>query len=142
MSIIVSPTFGLSGIPSIFEATTTTALTAATTVNFDVMSQSVLYYTVNATGNWTLNVRGNSTNTLNSIMSTGTTVTIAFMATQGSTAYYASALTIDGVSVTPKWQGGITPTSGNPTGIDVYTYAIIKTASATYTVLATQTKFA
>lgn len=142
MAIVVSPMYGLSGIPSIFEATTSSALTATGTINFDVMAQSVLYYTVNATGNWTLNVRGNSTNTLNSIMNTGTTITIAFMSAQGSTAYYGNALTIDGVSVTPKWQGGITPTSGNPSGVDVYTYAIIKTGSASFTVLATQTKFA
>ena len=53
-----------------------------------------------------------------------------------------SAVTIDGTSVTPKWQGGTAPTKGNVSGIDSYTYVIVKTASATYTVLATQTQFA
>jgi hypothetical protein len=75
-------------------------------------------------------------------MATGQTVTIAFLVTQGSTAYYASAMTIDGTSVTPKWQGGTAPSVGNASAIDVYTYTITKTASATYTVLASQTKFA
>jgi len=63
------------------------------------------------------------------------------LSTQGATAYYNSAVTIDGTSVTPKWQGGTAPTTGNVSGIDIYTYAIIKTASATYTVLASQTQF-
>jgi len=75
-------------------------------------------------------------------MSTGQTVTIAFLVTQGSTAYYENVFQIDGTTVTPKWQGGTAPSSGNASAIDVYTYTITKTASATYTVLASQTKFA
>ena len=74
-------------------------------------------------------------------MATGQTVTVAFMVTQGATAYYASALTIDGVSVTPKYQGGSAWTAGNASSIDVYVYTITKTASATYTVFASQTQF-
>jgi hypothetical protein len=122
--------------------TTTVSATAATgTINYDVLTQAVLYYTTNASGNWTLNVRGSSGTSLNTLMSTGQTVTIAFMATQGGTAYYPTAFQIDGSSVTPKWQGGTAPSSGNTSGIDVYTYAIVKTASATYTVFASQTQF-
>ena len=45
-------------------------------------------------------------------------------------------------SVTPKWQGGTAPTSGNASSIDSYTYVLIKTGSAAFTVLAAQTKFA
>jgi hypothetical protein len=67
---------------------------------------------------------------------------VAFLATQGSTAYYSTALNIDGSAVTPKWQGGTAPAAGNVSGIDAYVYNIIKTASATFTVLASQTKFA
>ena len=75
-------------------------------------------------------------------MAIGETRTITFLATQGSTAYYQSGLTIDGSSVTPKWQNGVTVTSGNTNGIDVYTLAIVKTASSTFTVLESSTKFA
>jgi hypothetical protein len=74
-------------------------------------------------------------------MATGQAITIAFLVTQGATAYYNNALQIDGASVTPKYQGGTAWTAGNASGIDVYTYTIIKTASATYTVLASQTQF-
>jgi hypothetical protein len=74
-------------------------------------------------------------------MGIGQTLTLAFLVTQGATAYYNSAITIDGVSVTPKWQGGTAPSSGNASSVDVYTYTIVKTASATYTVFASQTQF-
>jgi hypothetical protein len=75
-------------------------------------------------------------------MATGESLSTTFLVTNGSTAYYNSAVTIDGNSVTPKWQGGTAPTSGNASSIDSYTYVIIKTGSATFTVLASVTKFA
>lgn len=125
----------------IAEVTTVSATAATGTINYDVTTQSVLYYTTAATANWTLNIRGNSTTTLNSLMATNQTLTIAFLVTTGATAYYSNALTIDGTSVTPKYQGGTAWSSGNASSIDVYTYTIVKTASATYTVLASQTQF-
>jgi hypothetical protein len=124
------------------EKTTVSATAATGTVQFDILTQGVLYYTTNASGNWTLNVRGDGSNTLNSVMATGETRTITFLATQGGTAYYQSALTIDGSSVTPKWQNGTTPSSGNTSSIDIYVLTIIKTGSAAFTVLESQTKFA
>jgi len=113
----------------------------SSTTNFYVQSGSVQYYTTNAANNWTLNIAFSSGTSLNSAMSTGQSMTIAMLSTQGSTAYYNSAVTIDGTSVTPYWQGGSAPTKGNASGIDVYTYTVIKTGSATYTVLASQTQF-
>lgn len=123
--------------------TSTISATAATgTINYDVTTQSVLYYTTNASANWTVNFRGSSGTSLNTALATNQSITVAFLVTQGATAYYASAHQIDGSSVTPKWQGGTAPTAGNPSSIDVYVYTIIKTASATFTVLASQTKYA
>ena len=123
------------------ERTTITATAAGSTVNFDVKTQGVLYYTSNSTGNWTLNVRGDGSTTLNSLMTTGDALTIVFMATN-STAYYSTALTIDGNAITPKFQNGTAFSAGSASAIDIYTYTIFKTASATFTVLAGQTKFA
>lgn len=128
--------------PNILEISTVSATAATGTINFDVTTQSVLYYTTNSSGNFTLNFRGSSGTSLNTIMSTGDTVTVTFLCTNGSTAYYNSAVTVDGVSVTPKWLGGTAPTSGNASAVDAYTYAIVKTGSAAFTVLASQTKFA
>ncbi len=123
--------------------TVTIAATAATgTVNFDVSTQSILYYTSNASANWTLNIRGDGSTTLNSIMATGQSVTVTHLVTQGSTAYYNSALTVDGSSVTPKWSGGSAPSAGNTNSVDVYTYTLIKTGSGSFTVFASQTRYA
>ena len=124
------------------ERTTVSATAATGTVNFDVSTQGVLYYTSNASANWTLNVRGSSGATLNSILATGDAVTIAFLVTQGSTAYYASGFQIDGSAVTPKYQGGTAFAAGNASSIDAYVYTIVKTGSAAFTVFASQTKFA
>ena len=135
----VSGTFTLQ---QALEKVTISATAATGTINFDALTQAELYYTTNASGNWTLNVRGSSGTSLDSTMSTGQSLTIAFITTQGSTAYYQSAFTIDGSSVTPKWQGGVAPTSGNTSALDVYTYTIIKTGSAAFTVLAAQSVFA
>lgn len=123
--------------------TVTIAATAATgTVNYDVSTQSILYYTSNASANWTLNIRGSSSVTLNSIMSTGQSVTVTHLVTQGGTAYYNSAVTVDGSSVTPKWSGGTAPSAGNANSVDVYTYTLIKTGSGSFTVFASQTRYA
>lgn len=118
------------------ERTTVSATAAATTVNFDAITQGVLYYTSNASANWTLNVRGDSSTTLNSILAVGDAITVSFLVTNGSTAYYQTAFNIDGTTsgVTMEYSGGTVPASGNASSIDVYTYTIIKTASATYTV--------
>jgi hypothetical protein len=132
-SILVSP-----------EERTTVSATAATgTINFDAITQSVLYYTTNATANWTLNVRGSSGATLSSMLAVGDAITVVFLNTNGATAYYPTVYQIDGVAVTPKWQGGTAPSAGNASSIDSYSLTIIKTAATpTYTVLGSQTKFA
>jgi hypothetical protein len=128
-------------ITSAAEVTTVSATAATGVINYDVTTQSVLYYTTSASANWTVNVRASSGTPLNTALATGQSITLAFMVTQGATAFYNNAFTIDGVSVTPKWQGGTAPTAGNAAGIDVYTYTITKTASATYIVLASLTQF-
>jgi hypothetical protein len=122
--------------------TTTISATAATgTINYDVTTQSVLYYTTNASANWTVNFRGSSGTSLNTLLSTGQSVTVVFLVTQGSTAYYNSAVQVDGASVTPKYQGGSAWTQGNASGIDAYTYVILKTGNAAFTIFASQTQF-
>ena len=119
--------------------------TAATgTINVDLASSAIHYYTANAAADWTFNFRGNESTTLNSMLNVGGTLSVAFMITNGSTAYKpaATSVQIDGVTVTPKWNGGSAPSAGNANSIDVYTFTIVKTASATYTVLGTQSRFA
>lgn len=141
MSIIISGSTGIAGMPTIVENVTFTTSTASIP-NYDVLIQSILYNTVASTSNWTLNVRGNSTTTFDSFLGVGQALTIVYMATQGAAAYYSPSMLIDGVSPTIEWQGGVAPLYGNPNGVDVYNYTILKSASNTYTVFASQTRFA
>ena len=194
----------------ILETSTNSAIATTGVINYDLLTQSVLYYTTSAIGNWTLNFRGNSGTSLNTLMAIGQSISCTFLATQGITPtytgsiagttltvtavsagvlavgqvisgtgvtagttitalgtgtggtgtytvsvsqtvasttltngpYYNSAVTIDGLAVTPKWQNGLAPSAGNASSIDAYTFAIIKTANAAFTVIASQTKFA
>ena len=118
------------------------ASAATGTINFDVKTASIWYYTSNATANHTVNVRGDSSTTLASLLNTGDSITVVWANTNGTTAYYPSAFQVDGSSITPKWQGGTAPTGGNASAIDLYSYTIVKTAATpTYTVFASQTQF-
>lgn len=128
-------------LPNAAEPATISATAATGTIAYDVCTQSVLYYTSNAAANWTVNLRCSSGTSLNTAMATGDVVTVTFLVTQGGTAYYNSALQVDGGAVTPKYQGGTAWSAGNINGIDAYTYAIVKTGSAAFTVLASQTQF-
>ena len=133
---------GQGKIQSVAEKVTTAATAATGTIAYDVLTQAVLNFTSDAAANWTLNIRGDGSTSLDSIMDTGESITIAHIVKQGSTPYYNSAVQIDGSSVTPEWQGGSAPTAGNASSLDVYTYTIIKTGSAAFTALASQTQFA
>ena len=125
-----------------FEEDVNVVASAATgTINFDVSTASVWYYTSNASANHTLNFRYSSGATLSSALAVGDAITLVWMNTNGSTAYYPNVIQIDGTTVTPKVPAAIS--AGNASAIDAYSFTIIKTAATpTYTVLETQTKFA
>ena len=127
-------------IKGIEEDINVVASAATGTINFDVSTASIWYYTSNATANHTLNFRYSSSVSLNTALPVGDTITLVWLNTNGSTAYYPSTIQIDGTTVTPKVPAAIT--AGNASSIDAYVFTIIKTASATFTVLETQTKFA
>lgn len=125
------------------EVATVAPTVASGIIEYDVTTQSVLYYTEPASANWTVNFRASSGTTLNTAMSTGQAVTVAFLVTQGSTAFYNNSITISGsTTVTVKYQGGTAWTAGNASSIEVYTYTIIKTGTGLFTVLASKTKYA
>jgi len=125
-----------------FEEDVNVVASAATgTINFDVSTASVWYYTSNASANHTLNFRYSSGATLNSVLAVGDAITLVWLNTNGTTAYYPNVIQIDGSAVTPKVPAAIS--AGNVSAIDAYSFTIIKTAATpTYTVLETQTKFA
>ena len=127
-----------------FEEDVNVVASAATgTINLEVDTASVWYYTTNATANHTLNIRYSSSVSLNTALAVGDAITVVWMNTNGATAYYPNVIQIDGTTVTPKIQGGTAIAAGNASSIDVYVFTIIKTAATpTYVVFESQTKFA
>jgi hypothetical protein len=132
---------GTGKIQAVKEKVTVTAVATTGSTNFDFLTQAVLYHTTVATGQFTINLRGSSSTTLNNMLSVGESVTGAFLNT--NTTFYVSTITIDGSStnVVLEYQGGSAPSAGNA-GIDVYSFTAIKTATTpAYTILASQTQF-
>jgi hypothetical protein len=126
------------------ERLTITAASATGTINIDTATSGTLYYTNSASSNHVINVRHSSSTSLNNTLTTGDSITVVWLNTNGATAYYPTVLLVDSATsgVSTKWQGGTAPSSGNASSVDAYVYNIMKTASATFTVLASQTKFA
>jgi hypothetical protein len=118
------------------------AAAATGTINIDATTATIWYYTTNATANHTLNFRFSSSATLNNNLATGDAITLVWLNTNGTTPYYPNVIQVDGSTVTPKFQNGTAFSAGNASSIDAYSFTIIKTASATFTVLASQTRFA
>jgi hypothetical protein len=129
-------------IQQTLETTTINISAAGGTTNFDVLTSPVIYYTANCASNVTLNFRGSLARTLDSVMSTGQALSVAFVNTQlSANTFLTAAHQIDGFERSVYWQGGSTPTGGNAASLDVYGYTIIKTASNTFTILASQTQY-
>ena len=128
-------------IENIQEPANITATAANATINIDILSNVVVYCTANATGNFTVNFRGNAGTTFNNAVPANVSVSASLVTAQGATAYYNSLVQVDGATVTPKWQGGTAPTTGNANSTDTYVYVVMKSAANTYTILASQTKF-
>ena len=78
---------------------------------------------------------------INTALSVGETLSVTIGITTGS---YAPKVAIDGttVGVSTYWNGGSAPDAANESGKDIYSYQVIKTADATYDVLANVTNFA
>ena len=137
---IAGGTLANSVIKGIEEDINVVASAATGTIDFDVDTASIWYYTTDASANFTLNFRFSSSVSLNTALETGDAITLVFLNTNGATPYYPNVINIDGSAVTPKAPATIS--AGNASAIDAYSFTIIKTASATFTVLETQTKFA
>ena len=116
------------------------ASTPPAVTNLDLITAPILYFTSNSNQNITANIRGNSTISLNSLLSIGQSSTFVIFV-PNATAYYVNTIKVDDVSITPYWQGGTAITNGNANSIDIYTFAVLKTADATFKVFASQVKY-
>ena len=127
---------GTLDIEEVYEKVTTATSTTGT-ITFDTTAQAVEFYTADQTANRTINFSN-----VNANLATGQSLSVAVLLTNGATPYYLNVYQVDAGAVTPKWQGASAPSGGNASGIDSYNFTIIKTADATFTVLASLTQFA
>jgi hypothetical protein len=116
------------------------ASAATGTVNIDIKTAAVWFYTTNASANHTINFRGDSSTTLSSLLAVEDAYTVGWIVNNGTTAYYPTTIQVDGTAVTPKWLNDTEPPSSSQAnqtaGVDAFTFTIIKTAATpTYTVL-------
>ena len=130
------------------ERTSISTTSATGTINFDILSHNVELRTNDAAANFELNLRGDSSTAFSATVAVGQTTSVAFESSMGSTAYYLTAIKIDGVTASPvHWQGGTTaPSEGNADSIDSYLINVTRSAdagsgTAQYTCLASQTQY-
>jgi len=102
--------------------------------NIDLENGMVHLFTTTETTTSTPNIRYSSSESLDSKMSVGQSVVVTLITTAAAGAYSAN-ITIDGSAVTENWIGGSAPDAGGSSGVDIHTFTIIKTASATFTVI-------
>ncbi len=127
---------------TILETTTITAGATNATTDLDVKNGSTFLFTTNSGATWTHNLRGDASTTLDSIMDVGQSLVVTVISKQNNVSYYTANITIDGSGQTEYWTAGSAPAAGmSSSGYDVYSWTIIKTGSAAFTVLATQSQF-
>lgn len=103
---------------------------------------TVHFYNADATATWVFDITYDASTTIDSILTTGQSISCALLVQNGATAYYPTVIKVDNTEVTPKWQGGAAPDAGNASSVDLYTFTILKTGSATFSVFAAQSQFA
>jgi len=129
---------GTSSIQQAKEKITTANSTPGTSYNYDLLTQAIYYTTGNTTSDFTLNIRGNSTTTLDSVMSSNQSMTCTFIVSNGSTPYVVNNVTVDGNSVPTYWPIPGTAGTGTALGKDSYTLNILKLSANTFNVFATR----
>ena len=122
------------------ENITVTSSAAGGSINFDLTTNAFLYYTGTSTGNWSLNFRGNSSASLNSLLQTGNSISAA-LAVTNLASYSATTITIDSTTSNVVLKYNNSSSVGNTTAVDIHSYTIIKTAESSFTVLVSLTKF-
>lgn len=119
------------------EAVNLSTSNAPSAIEIDVLTSAINYYTLRALSNYTINVRGDDTNTLDSVMSVDTSISVvAVVKNNASTTYYPTAITVDGAAPSLiRWLGGFSPSAALNSSSTAYTLTIIKRAAGTFDVL-------
>jgi hypothetical protein len=134
-------TTGTTKLQQSLEKITLYATANTGVINFDMLTQAIIYNTANSSANIGLNVRGNSTTTANSVIGVGNSTVVTYVLTNGPTAYNIANISIDGTAQAIKWAGNTIPNTFVSTTMS-YTFNIIKLdTTPTYSVFASATRF-
>lgn len=116
--------------------------TANGTSNIDVMTATTWYFDTASTGDWTHNIRGDGSTSLDSLMSTGDNIVVCVISTQNNSSYGSVNINIDGAGQTEYW---IDNDNNNnlhgADGYDLYFWNITKTGSSSYIVTASSNNY-
>ncbi len=75
---------------------------------------------------------------INTDMKVGEMLTVVAISSVGNASHYIDGLQIDYATQPVNWAGGAAPTAGGASGVDTYSFTIIKIANAQYTVIGNQ----
>ena len=123
------------------ESVNITAGKLSDNTNINLDNGMVHYFTTTETTTSTPNIR--TATGINTDLSIGDTASVTIIVTAAA-AGYAARVNIDGLAtgITTSWVGGSAPSTGGSSGLDMYSYQIIKTADATFTVIGNLTNAA
>ena len=130
---------GASFVGSLTERAVVSA-TALSADDFCNVDDGLFHYRTGNLGGTTNNLRLKSNVGFNTIMATGDVMNFTLAHNVNATSAYVNNVFIEGVAQTENWVGGSAPSDGGGSGVDIYSFTIIKTAANTYTVIGNQTK--
>lgn len=137
---------GSTSIQQVLEKATVSGSALSATTDLDALSGAVYYNTASTTSNITLNLRGDGSTTLASLVPVGKAFSCVFMITSGSTSGKILTVTAGSSTVALKWFGGnVSPAGSSGGSVDVYTITAVKTSdtgNGTFTIFISQSKFA
>ena len=120
-------------------SSTTTAYSSAGDLN--ISNGNVQFSSANLAGtNNTLNII--STTGINTDLAEGQTLTVTAISAVNASTAYVNRINVDGVAtgITTHWVGGEIPREGGGSGVDLYTFNLLKTGSSTYIIVANHSK--
>ena len=137
--VITATKFDSSG--TLVEAFSSTTTAYNSNGNLNISNGNVQFSSANLGGTGsTLNIISNTG--INTDLATGQSLTVTGITAVNATTAFVNKITVDGVAtgITTHWVGGAVPTAGGGSGVDLYTFNLLKTGGATYIIVANHTK--
>ena len=126
---------------TLVEAFSSTTTAWSSSADLNITNGNVQFSSANLGGtNNTLNLY--STTGINTDLAINQTLTVTGITAVNASTAYVNKITVDGVAtgITTHWVGGEIPSEGGDSGVDLYTFNLLKTGSSTYIIVANHSK--